>query len=92
LRLHLNGLERFDAGNGKVTLHAAARIRHGKLEVRLWKDDKEAEGLKRTDPLWTDIRVLGGDGKPARAIPPMEGFFEKRRRRCSSRPTRRQSR
>jgi hypothetical protein len=37
----------------------------------LWKNDKEAEGLKRTDPLWTDIRVLGRDGKPARAIPLM---------------------
>jgi hypothetical protein len=76
VQLHLKGLERFDAGSSRVTLHATAGIRDGKPDVRLWKDDKEAEGLKRTDPPWTDIRILGGDGKPAKAVPLKGGYFE----------------
>jgi hypothetical protein len=76
VRLHLKGLERFDAGNGKVTLHAAAGIKDGKPDVRQWKDDKEADRLKPTDPLWAAINVRDGDGKQAKALPLKDGYFE----------------
>jgi hypothetical protein len=76
LRLHLKGLEGFRASNGKVTLHAAAGVSDGRPSVRLWKDDQEGQELRRTDPLWTDIRILNGDGTPARQTPLKGGYFE----------------
>jgi hypothetical protein len=30
----------------------------------------------REKPLWTDIRIVGGDGKPAKEIPLKDGHFE----------------
>ena len=76
LRLHLKGLERFRASNGKVTLDAAVSIQEGKVKVRLWKGGKEDAPLDEKSPLWTAIRILGGDGKPAKELPLKEGYFE----------------
>jgi hypothetical protein len=76
LRLHLKGLENFRASNGKVTLHAAAGIRDGKPQVRLWKDDMEVFPLNEKSPFWMDIHILTGDGKPAKEIPLKDGSFE----------------
>jgi hypothetical protein len=74
LRLHLKGLESFRASNGKVTLDAAVSSQGGK--VRIWKDGKEDAPLGEKSPLWTDIRIIGGDGKPAKALPLKDGYFE----------------
>jgi hypothetical protein len=76
LRLHLKGLEHFRASNGKVTLSAAVSIQDGKKQVRLWQDGKEDAPLDRKSPLWADIRIVGGDGKPAKALPLKDGYFE----------------
>jgi hypothetical protein len=76
LRLHLKGLENFRAGNGKVTLHAVAGIRDGKPDVRLWKDGKEDAPLDENSPYWMAIRIVSGDGKPARELPLKDGYFE----------------
>jgi hypothetical protein len=76
LRLHLKGLSSFRASNGKVTLDAAASIEGGKTKVRLWKDRKEDAPLDEKSPLWTDIRIVGGDGKPAKELPLKDGYFE----------------
>src|SRR5262245_60855667 len=76
LRLHLKGLESFRASNGKVTLDAAVAIQEGKVRVRLWKDGKEDAALDEKSPLWTDIRIVGGDGKPAKELPLKDGYFE----------------
>jgi hypothetical protein len=76
LRLHLKGLERFTAGNGKVRLHAAVSGQDGKLKARLWKDGKEDARLDEKSPFWMDLRVLGGDGKPADKLPLKDGYFE----------------
>ena len=32
-------------------------------------------GREKT-PFWTDIRIVGGDGKPAKELPPKDGYFE----------------
>ena len=74
LRLHLKGLENFEASNGKVTLDAAVSSQDGK--VQLWKDGKEDAVLDAKSPYWMEIRMIGGDGKPAKAIPLKDGYFE----------------
>jgi len=76
LRLHLKGLESFRATNGKVTLDAAVAIQEGKVKLRLWKDGKVDAPLDEKSPLWADIRIVGGDGKPAKELPLKEGYFE----------------
>jgi len=76
LRLHLKGLENFRASNGKVKLAAAVAVHDGKPKVRLWQDGKEDAPLDEKSPLWVDIRVLAGDGKPARELPLKDGYFE----------------
>jgi hypothetical protein len=76
LRLHLKGLESFQASNGKLTLDAAVSIQEGKVNVRLWKDGKEDAPLDEKSPFWADIRIVGGDGKPAKELPLKYGYFE----------------
>lgn len=74
LRLHLKGLESFKVSDGKVTLNAAVSSQDGK--VRLWKDAKEDSPLDAKTPYWMEIRMVGGDGKPAKTIPLKDGYFE----------------
>lgn len=74
LRLHLNGLESFKASNGKITLDGAVSSPDGK--VRMWKDGEEDPPLGEKSPYWMDIHMVGGDGKPAKAIPLKDGYFE----------------
>lgn len=76
LRLRLKGLESFRASNGKVRLEASASLQDGKPLVRLWKDGKEDTPLDSKSPHWMDIRILGGDGAPAKEIPLKGGCFE----------------
>jgi hypothetical protein len=76
LRLHLKGLSSFRASKGKVTLDAAVSIEEGKAKVRMWKDGKEDSPLDEKSPLWTVIRIVGGDGKPAKELPLKDGYFE----------------
>lgn len=74
LRLHLKGLESFRASNGKITLAAAVTSLDGK--VRLSKDGKEDLPLDAKSSYWMVIAMVGSDGKPAKAIPLKDGYFE----------------
>ena len=76
LRLQLKGLERFSASNGKFKLDASVSIQNGKPMVRLWKDGKEDAPLDKKSPYWIDVRIVGGDGKPAKELPLTDGYFE----------------
>ena len=76
LRLHLKGLEGFRASNGTVTLDAAVSVQEGQTRVRLWKDGKEDAPLDEKSPFWMDIRIVGGDGRPAQELPLKDGYFE----------------
>jgi hypothetical protein len=76
IRLNLKGLESFRINNGKATLDGAVSLQEGTPKVRLWKDGKEGAPLDAKSPLWTDIRILGGDGKPAKSLPLKDGYFE----------------
>ena len=74
LRLHLKGLENFKVSNGTITLEAAVSSQDGK--VRIWKDGKEDSPLDSRSPSWTEIRMVGNDGKPKNTIPVKDGYFE----------------
>ena len=74
LRLHLKGLESFRVTNDKVKLEASVSSQDGK--VRLWNHGKEDAPLDTKSPYWMEIRLVGGDGKPAKAIPLKDGYFE----------------
>jgi hypothetical protein len=76
LRLHLKGLESFQASNGKLKLNAAASIRDGKPNLRQWKDGKEDAPLDQKSPLWIGLRILDGDGIAVRRLPLNDGHFE----------------
>jgi hypothetical protein len=76
LRLRLTGLENFRVTNGKVKLEGSASIQEGKPLVRLWKDGKQDMPLDAKSPYWMEVRILGGEGKPAKVIPLKEGYFE----------------
>ena len=74
LRLYLKGLENFRVTNAKVELEASVSSQDGK--VRLWKDGKEDSPLDAKSPHWMEIRMVDGDGKPAKTIPLKNGHFE----------------
>jgi hypothetical protein len=74
LRLHLKGLENFRVTNGKVKLETSVSSQDGK--VRVWKDGMEDAPLDAKSPYWMEIRMIGSDGKPAKAIPLKDGYFE----------------
>ena len=76
LRLHLKGLSSFRASNGKVRVDVAVSIDEGKAKVRVWQGGKEDDPLDEKSPLWVDVRIVGGDGKPARELPLKDGYFE----------------
>jgi hypothetical protein len=76
LRLHLKGLSSFRASNGKVTPGASVSIGDGKTQVCMWKDGKGDAPPDERSPPWTDIRIVGGDGKPAKELPLKDGYFE----------------
>ena len=74
LRLHLKGLENFKIRNGEITIEASRSSQNG--QVRLWKDGKEDSLLDSKSPYWTEIRIVGKDGKPVTTIPLDDGYFE----------------
>jgi hypothetical protein len=74
LRLHLGGLESFRASNGKLVLDAAVSSQD--RTVRQWKDGAEDAPLDAKSPYWMNLRIVGGDGKPAAAIPLVDGYFD----------------
>jgi hypothetical protein len=76
LRLHLKGLEKFRASNGKVKVDAAVSSQDGKPKVRIWKDGMEDAPLNEQSPFWTAIRIVGSNGKPAKELPLKDGYFE----------------
>ncbi len=76
LRLHLTGLENFNVTNGKTTLEGSVSLQDGKPVVSLWKGGQEDAPLDAQSPYWMKIGILGGDSKPAKALPLKGGCFE----------------
>jgi hypothetical protein len=76
LRLNLKGLENFKVTNGTVKLEGSVSLQDGKPLVRLWKDGKEDAPLDAKSPYWIEVRIVGGDGQPAKELPLKGGYFE----------------
>lgn len=76
LRLRLSGLEHFKISSRDVTLEGSATLQGGEPVVRIFKDGKEDAPLDDEDPYWIKVRIFGSDGKPAKAIPLEDGYFE----------------
>ncbi len=76
LRFHLTGLERLQIQCSDTTLCASVSSQGIPLPARLWKNDLEDQPLDSTSPLWAEVHMLTGDGKPTPAIPLKDGYFE----------------
>lgn len=74
IQLRLKGLENFKLSTGKLKIEASVSSQDG--SVRLWKDGKEDSPLDSKSPYWMEIKILGRDGEPTKAIPLKDGSFE----------------
>jgi hypothetical protein len=74
IQLQLNGLESFRLSTANLKLNASVSSQSG--DVRLWQDGNDELLLDSKSPYWIEIRILGGGGKPTRAIPLKDGCFE----------------
>lgn len=74
LQLRLSALESFKASTGGLKLEASVSSHDG--TVRLWKDGKEDSPLDSVNLYWMEIRILDSDGKPTKAMPLADGYFE----------------
>ena len=76
IRLHLGGLESFAVTSGKIRLTTSVASHGGhakRLHVDQDGDDREVD---KTSPFWTEIKVVGADGKPKLDYPLKDGYFE----------------
>ena len=72
ISLHLKGLESFTAGSGQVEVVASVPSTGepiGRLSLRQGGTES---ALDKSSPFWTDVRMIGGNGK----IPLAGGRFE----------------
>ncbi len=74
IQLRLKGLENVKVSTDKLKLEASVSSQNG--DVRLWKDGKEDSPLNAKSPYWMEIRIMDSDGKPIKALPLKEGYFE----------------
>lgn len=76
LRLHLRGLESLRISDGRTTLEGAVSS-HGDGAVRLaLRDGNDENPVDAKSPYWTEVRILDGEGKPIKKLPPADGCFE----------------
>ena len=74
IKLRLTRLENFKVSTDKLKLEASGSNQNG--DARLWKDGKEDPPLNSKSPYWMEIRIMGSDGKPTKAMPLKDGYFE----------------
>lgn len=76
VRFHLGGLERFAISNGKATLSGSvASYGENAKRLHLSHGDEEKE-VEKNSPYWTQIKMLGVDGRPSTDYPLKNGYFE----------------
>lgn len=76
LRLQLRGLESLRISDGRTTLEVSASS-HGDGGVRLsLRDGNDEKPVDAKSPYWTDVRILDGQNKPMKKLPPADGCFE----------------
>lgn len=78
LRLQLRGLESLTIEAGQVTLGASVSS-SAPHAVRLYASEtgsQQEKAVARGNRYWTEVRILGADGKPASGLPTEGGWFE----------------
>lgn len=76
VRFHLGGLERFSISNGKVTLSGSVLSHSGHAQLLYLNQGDEEKKVEKDSPYWTEIKMIGPDGKPTTTIPLKNGYFE----------------
>ncbi len=76
LRLHLRGLESLHIVCGQDALDMSISSHSRQQSADFRKDQQQSHPIDATSPYWTEIRMIGKDGKPASTIPLPEGYFE----------------
>lgn len=76
LRLHLKGLESFQAASGPVTLAAAFSSQNATQLLHLVQTDQKEVPVGPKSPYWMPIRLLDQKGQPTQTIPLKGGYFE----------------
>ncbi len=78
LRLQLRGLESLTIEAGQVTLGASVSS-SAPHAVRLYASEtgtQQEKTVERGHRYWTQVRIVGADGKPASGLPTEGGWFE----------------
>lgn len=76
VRFHLGGLERFAVSAGNTILSGSvASYGENAKRLHLSQGDEEKE-VEQNTPYWTEIKMLGADGKPSTDYPLRNGYFE----------------
>lgn len=74
LRLQLAGLEHFSLSGGDIKIEGAVSSQDG--SVRVWLAGREEHPLRKSDPLWVDVRRLDAAGEPTTALDCPDGSIE----------------
>ena len=74
IKLRLKGLENFKVSTDKLKLEASVSSQNG--DARIWKGGKEDTPLNSKNPYWMQIQIMDIDGKPTKALPSRDGYFE----------------
>ncbi len=76
VRLRLSGLEGLKVEADKTVLKAEVSSSNGSAKLFRVKDNKDGDALDEKSPYWMEIRIIGADGKPTKALPLKKGYFE----------------
>ncbi len=74
IELRLKGLENLKVSTDMLKFKASLSSQNG--DVRIWKDGQEDSPLDFKSPYWMEIQIMDSDGKPTKAIPLKDGYFE----------------
>jgi hypothetical protein len=76
VRLHLGMLECFAITSGKTRLTTSVASHGGRAKRLHVEQDGIDNEVDKDSPYWTEIKVLGRDGKPTADYPLKDGYFE----------------
>jgi len=72
VRMHMKGLEQFQAGNGKMTVNATVSSTKQEPRVRVWIDEKKP--LDAKSPLYLNVQPMDDEGYIEITFP--KAFFD----------------
>jgi hypothetical protein len=79
LRLHLGGLEHFQASTGgKITLHASVLSHSGHTKLESIREEGKEKAIAKGDSHWAEIHMMDAKGREIKVLPDKSkgGYFE----------------